>query len=75
MDDFVAPRAVPDDVHAVPIVGLPLAMIATTGIFLAMSLVSNCIRGYVNLSRRSLGKDDALVMFSQVRNRSVSCHT
>lgn len=67
MDAAVVARAIPDDVRTVPMVGLPLAMTATTAVFLAMSLVSNSIRAYVNLSRRSLGKDDALVLFSQVR--------
>ena len=72
MEDFIVPRAIPDDVRTVPITGLPLAMVATTGVFLAMSLVSNSIRAYVNLSRRALGTDDALVLFSQVRD--ITCH-
>lgn len=66
MADSVLPRAIPDDVRTVPMVGLPLAMTATTAVFLAMSLFGNSIRVYVNLSRKSLGTDDGLVLFSQV---------
>lgn len=66
MDEFILPRVIPEDERSVPMVGLPLAMTATTGIFLAISLASNSIRAYVNLSRKSLGTDDALVLFSQV---------
>ena len=72
MDDPILPRAVPEDVRSVPVVGLPLAMTTITAIFLALSFTTNCIRVYVNILRKSIGSDDGLVLFSQVGSRNGS---
>lgn len=75
MSIMIMDRAVHPDVRAVPLVGLPLAMVTVTAVFLFFSLATNSIRAYVKFTARAAGLDDYLALFSQVSfNRSSLVH-
>lgn len=59
--------SISDDAHSVPIVGLPLAVVTTTGIFLFLAVLGVGTRIFVNYHKKIFGLDDGLVLFSAVR--------
>lgn len=63
---------VPEDSRSVPLVGLPLAVVVTTGIFLLFAILGVSIRFYVGFWKKILGLDDGMMLFSLVRNKTPS---
>ncbi|ROW10407.1 hypothetical protein VMCG_02064 [Cytospora schulzeri] len=55
---------VPEDARSVALVGLPLAIVVTTGIFLSLAILGVGTRIYVGFQRKILGLDDGMMVFS-----------
>lgn len=65
---------VTSDARSVALVGLPLAVVVTTCIFLLLAVIGIGVRIFVGYRRKLLGLDDGLVLLSGVSMYSSPIH-